>query len=237
MIGRNRPKQVNRAGYDRPVDQADEHQDGKQDVADSSGIRDWVLVVLLSLTTILAAWSAFQSSKWSGMMSISFSQASAARIEASRFDGDADRVASIQVGLFTQWVRAFGAGDEREAQYLVSVFPEPLATAFSAWEAADPQANPDVPRTPFAMPEYVIPQEGQAAEADARADAKFADALTYNQRSDNYTVLTVLFASVLFFGSLAGRARGRSIQNAFMALAVVLFLAAVGFLLSYPVLV
>ena len=170
-------------------------------------------------------------------MSISFSQASSARIEASRLDGDANRVATIQVGLFSQWVRAFGAGDEREAKYLVSVFPEPLATAFTAWEAADPQANPDVPRTPFAMPEYAIPQEAQAAEADARADAKFADALAFNQRSDNYTVLTVLFAAVLFFGSLSGRARRRSVQNAFLILAVVLLLAAAGFLLSFPVLV
>lgn len=210
-------------------------QGGEQ--ADTSGVRDWVVVVLLSLTTILAAWSAFQSSKWSGMMSISFSQASSARIEASRLDGDANRVATIQVGLFSQWVRAFGAGDEREAKYLVSVFPEPLATAFTAWEAADPQANPDVPRTPFAMPEYAIPQEAEAADADARADAKFTDALAFNQRSDNYTVLTVLFAAVLFFGSLASRARRRSVQNAFMILAVVLFLAAAGFLLSFPVLV
>lgn len=220
------------------MDQGGEQRDaGTPEVVDKLGVVDWVVVVLLSVTTILAAWSAFQSSKWSGMMSISFSQASTARIEASRLDGDANRVATIQVGLFSQWVRAFGAGDEREADYLVSVFPEPLATAFTAWEAADPQAHPDVPRTPFAMPEYAIPQEAQAEAADARADAKFAQALTFNQRSDNYTVLTVLFAAVLFFGSLAGRARRRSVQNAFLGMAGLLLLTAVGFLVSFPVLV
>jgi hypothetical protein len=201
------------------------------------GFRDWVVVIILSLTTILAAWSAFQSSKWSGMMSISFSQASSARIEASRLDGDANRVATIQVGLFTQWVRAFAAGDEREATYLVGVFPEPLGAAFAAWEAADPKANPEVPRTPFGMPEYAIPSEAEAKAADARADAKFADALAFNQRSDNYTVLTVLFAAVLFFGSLTGRARRRSIQNVFLGMAITLLLVAGAFLISFPKLI
>lgn len=201
---------------------------------DQAGWRDWVIVIVLSLTTILAAWSAFQSSKWSGMMSISFSQASSARVEASRLDGDANRVATIQVGLFTQWLGAVSQEDATRAEYLASVFPEPLATAFTAWVAADPQANPDVPRTPFAMPEFAIPDEAAAAAADARADARFVDALAFNQRSDNYTILTVLFAAVLFFGSLSGRARSRSVQNVFLTLAVVLMVVASGFLISFP---
>ena len=204
---------------------------------DQPGLRDWVVVIILSLTTILAAWSAFQSSKWGGMMSISFSQASSARIEASRLDGDSNRVASIQVGLFSQWVRAFAAGEEREADYLVSVFPEPLSAAFTAWEAADPKANADVPRTPFGMPEYAIPQEAEAKAADARADAKFTDALAFNQRSDNYTILTVLFAAVLFFGSLSGRARRRKIQNAFLGMSVTLLVIASGLLITFPKLI
>lgn len=202
-----------------------------------AGWRDWAIVVLLSLTTVLAAWSAFQSSKWSGMMSIAFSQASAARIEASRLDGDANRVASIQVSLFTQWVRAYSEADDREADYLERTFPEPLATAFQAWVAADPEANPEVPRTPFGMPEYAIPQDAEAIAADERADGLFADALTYNQRGDNYTLLAVLFAAVLFFASVANRARSRAISHAFLALALVLFVAASAFLASFPKLV
>lgn len=45
--------------------------------------QELVAVVLLSITTVLTAWSGFQSSKWSGAMSIAFSQASSARIQAS----------------------------------------------------------------------------------------------------------------------------------------------------------
>jgi len=44
--------------------------------------------LLLSVTVILTAWSVFESSKWGGAMSIAFSQASSARIQANRAAGE-----------------------------------------------------------------------------------------------------------------------------------------------------
>ena len=202
-----------------------------------AGWRDWVIVIVLSLTTILAAWSAFQASNWNGKMSISFSQASAARVESSKLDGDANRVAIIQVGLFTQWLAAESVGDSQRSAYLASVFPEPLASAFRAWRAADPQVNPEAPRTPFEMPEYAIPEDAEATAAEARADETFDEALEFNQHSDNYTLLTVLFAAVLFFASLSGRARSRSVQHVFLGLALILLFIASGLLITFPKLV
>lgn len=66
--------------------------------------RELVAVVLLSTTALLTAWSGFQSHKWGGVMAISFSEASTARIEASRADGVANRMQAVQVALFAQWV-------------------------------------------------------------------------------------------------------------------------------------
>lgn len=94
--------------------------------AESRGGPDWrelVAVILLSITTILTAWSGFQASKWGGAMSISFSQASSARIEASRLDGEANRVGTIQVSLFTQWLQAGFTDDTRLQDYLAERFP------------------------------------------------------------------------------------------------------------------
>lgn len=201
------------------------------------GWRDWVAVVLMSLTTILAAWSAFQSSKWSGVMSISFSQASSARIEAARYQGDANRATSIQVGLFTQWVNAYASESDREADYLASVFPEPLKTAFDAWVALEPDKDPQAPRTPFSMPEYQLQASADASAADDRADQKFAEALDSNQRSDNYTLMAVLFAAVLFFTALSGRASSARIAAFYIGLALVLFAVSASFLLVFPKLI
>lgn len=202
--------------------------------------RDWrelVTVVLLSVTAVLTAWAGFQASKWGGAMSISFSQASTARIEASRHDAAADRRQTIQVQLFSQWLQAYQAGDEQLTTFLSERFPEPLHTAFPVWLASQPLKNPSAAATPFDLPEYVIPEFAAAKAADARADAKFHDALVYNQRGDNYTVLTIGFAAVLFFAAMSGRLEGRWAQSTLLALGIVGFGVCAGILLSFPKLI
>jgi hypothetical protein len=196
--------------------------------------RELVAVILLSVTAILTAWSGFQSSKWGGAMSISFSQASTARLEAARLEGVANRKQTIQVSLFTQWLQAYQADDETLTDFLEDRFPEPLATTFPLWLDTRPLVNEDAPATPFELPDYAIPELAAAAAADDRADAKFAEALRNNQRGDNYTVLTVAFATVLFFGALSGRMRSARAQWAFLALGGVGFLVASSLLVFFP---
>ena len=80
--------------------------------------RELAVVLLLSVTAIVTAWTGFQASKWSGAMSISFSQASTARIEAARLEGVANRKQTIQVSLFTQWLQAYQDDDQQLADFL-----------------------------------------------------------------------------------------------------------------------
>ena len=87
------------------------------------------------------------------------------------------------------------------------------------------------------MPEFVIPELTAAHLADDRADAKFTEALRNNQRGDNYTILTVAFAAVLFFGALSTRMRSDRAQWAFLALGYAGFLAAASFLIFFPKLI
>src|SRR4051794_10370295 len=171
----------------------------------------------------MTAWTGFQSSKWSGAMSISFAQASTARIDAARLEGVANRKQTIQVSLFTQWLQAYQDHDAELTDFLEKRFPEPLASAFPVWLAEHPLQNPNAASTPFELAEYAIPELKQAAEADALADARYQEALRNNQRGDNYTILTVAFASVLFFSALATRLRHPRTQW------VLLTIAAVGF--------
>ena len=199
--------------------------------------RELVAVVLLSVTTILTAWSGFQSSKWGGEMSISFSQASSARIAAARADGDANRRITVQVGLFTQWLQAAADDDAELMRFLVARFPEPLATTFPLWLDTDPLTDPDSPSSPFVMPEYQVPEALAAEEFDATADAKFAAALEANAQGDRYTLLTVAFASVLFFSAISGRMRSRRSQWALLGVGLVVFVAASSFLISFPKLI
>lgn len=199
--------------------------------------RELAAVLLLAVTAVVTAWTGFQASKWGGAMSISFSEASSARIEAARLEGVANRKQTIQVSLFTQWLQAYQAKDDQLTNFLSTRFPEPLASTFPVWLDTRPLKNPDAPSTPFEMPGYVIPELTASHQADDRADAKFAEALRNNQRGDNYTVLTVAFATVLFFGALSGRMRSIRAQWAFLALGCVGFLAAASLLVFYPKLI
>ncbi len=238
---------LTRAGYAGPVYFPSVTDKGAPDAAKADGDesvlrmpgtasawRELIAVILLSVTAIATAWSGFQASKWGGEMSISFSKASTARIEASRADGNANRQLTIQVQLYTQWIGAVAAGDEQQATYLVERFPEPLATAFAAWIATDPQNNPDAADSPFAMPEYVQPDAVAAAEADARADSLFQQALDNNQRGDNYTLLAVLFATVLFFAAISGRVKRELSAWLLLSFGLVLFVGSAAILLTYP---
>jgi cytochrome bd-type quinol oxidase subunit 2 len=74
-------------------------------------------------------------------------------------------------------------------------------------------------------------------EADERADALFADALANNQRGDSYTLLTVLFAAVLFFTAMSARMDRAPSQWFLLSLAGVLGVIGVGFLLTFPKLI
>jgi len=199
--------------------------------------REWTALVLLSVTAILTAWCGFQASKWGGAMSISFAQASTARIEASRHEAVANRKMSVHVGLFTQWLQAYRAGDIALADFLSERFPDPLAPAFTAWVATQPLENPDAPSTPFDMPEYVVLESALAEEADKLADSRYQEALANNQRGDNYTVLTVLYATVLFFAAISGRMRSSRAQWVMLGIALVGFAVATAFLASFPKLV
>jgi hypothetical protein len=199
--------------------------------------RELTAVILLSVTTILTAWSGFQSSKWGGVMSISFSQASAARIEAVGLDGDANRKISVQVSLFTQWLQANASRNTEVADYLAARFPEPLMSAFTAWQKTDPATNPGAPSSPFVMSEYVVPEQTAAEAANRRADELFSQALEANQRGDNYTILTVAFASVLFFAAISGRMKSLRYQWVLLGVGLALFVFAGALLLSFPKLV
>ena len=202
---------------------------------DSSG--DWrelVAVILMSVTTVLTAWTAFQASKWSGDMSISFNQASAARVDAGRYEGEANRQSTIQVSLYISWVQAQSSGDPKLADYMRANFPEPLASAMNAWLELEPLTNLSAPKTPFDMPEYVQLSGEKAVEAVSLAQIKTEKALESNKHSDNYTVLTILFATVLFFGAVSGRVRRTLSGWILIGTAAVIFIGASSILITFP---
>lgn len=197
---------------------------------DHKKLFDVLSVFMLSITAVLTAWCGFEASKWGGEMSIAFSQASSARIEATAEEDRANAARQYDLAIYIEWVRA-GVDERPElVQFIEERFSPEFRVAFDAW-TADQRAE----RGPFAMAEYVPPGTEEAAELTARADEKFAQALVNNQRGDNYALLTVLFALVLFLTAVSQRELTVWVRRVLLGLAIVVAVVGVVIMFTFPI--
>lgn len=198
----------------------------------------WIEVisaVLLSITVILTAWSAFQSSKWGGAMSTSFSQASAARIEAGQATNEAGQDRQVDLSIYNLWLQAKALGTPTEVAYVQARFTDRLKVAFDDWITRGGVSDPQhAPPSPFALESYVTPGTAAAAALSTKADTAYQTALRNNQRGDNYTILSVLFAVVLFFAAMSARFTNRRVQAIQLSFAGVGLIVGIVFLAIMP---
>jgi hypothetical protein len=193
-------------------------------------LRETVVLIVLSITAVLTAWCGFESSQWGGEMSIAFSEASGARIEAARQAGVANSARQADLTIWGVHVQARAQGDTALARYVEQRFTDHFRVAYRAWIA---QGEPT--DGPFKMKEYIPPGTTEAAAADQHADSRFADALVFNQRGDNYTLLTVLFALVLFFAAASTRLGSERAQRIMLGVAIVFLVSGTVILATFPI--
>ena len=62
----------------------------------------------------------------------------------------------------------------------------------------------------------------------------WADARRANQTADNFVLVAVIMATVLFFAGIVGHFRDRRLRQAMLGLAIVLLVGGVAFMLSMP---
>jgi hypothetical protein len=192
-------------------------------------------VLLIALTAVLTAWTAFESSKWGGVMSIEFSTANATRTESIRESNLANRQTVVDVSVFTSYVDAVASDDTELADFYAQRFPDRLAIAVEAWEATEPLEDPDAPATPFDMPEYVLEAADEADRLETEAAAASQRARDANQRSDNYTITTVFLATVILLAALSSKVDNPRLQMALLVVALVIF-ATIGVVVAqFPV--
>jgi hypothetical protein len=163
-------------------------------------------------------------------MSIAFSQASSARIQAAGAEGAARSAQSFDLTIYAAYVEALGDGNEELADYIRDRFTPEFRVAYDAW-VDDGQ----VENAPFAREEYVPEGTVEAQQLNDRADEKFAQALENNQRGDNYSLLTVLFALVLFLTAMSQRELAPWVGRTLLGLAMVVSVVGVVILTTFPI--
>jgi len=139
------------------------------------------------------------------------------------------------VTVFTAWLTATDEGQPHLAGLLAARFNGEFKVAFEAWEATSPLTNASAPATPFAMPQYQLANSRRASQLEERASTQFTQATDANQRADNYILMTVLFALVLFFGAVSTRFDSLAIATILLGVGAAVFVGAAVITASFPV--
>jgi hypothetical protein len=215
------------------------HEHTAEDATDKGEAkgRDRVLTiveaVLLAVVAVLAAYSGFAAAKWSTHSSLVLAKASAARTEANRADFEGFSLRNFDSSTFEAWFSAYVAGNKQAEVVAERRFRPNFLVAFNAWLKTDPFTNPNAPRGPTYMPQYVQPELTQANALNTRADSYYAAGEEAGTNADNYVRTTVFLATVLFLVGISGHFKVRAarigliaVGGAILAFACVLLILA-----------
>ncbi len=200
---------------------------------------NWLVVVgavLLALATVATSWCAYQSARWSGVQTIYFAESNAARTEAASSASIGAQVAAYDASITADLVVLYFQQDWEALEFLVvRMVREEYLPAVKAWVDANPLENPDAPRNPLEMPEYDNRLLETAETLMETSQLKTDLAKEANQQSDNYVLLTVLFASVLFFAGISSKFSAKWLQYAFLGFGGLVFFSALAVMISQPI--
>ena len=199
----------------------------------------WVEIasaVLLSLAMIASAWCAYQAARWSGVQTTRYNEASAARADATENHVWSAWSSQSDIIAFNDYQIERLAGNQEAMEYFKeNVFSDQLYDIFDEWLATDPYNDPNAPYTPFDMDDYQYPWYDQAVADEAEAQEKVNKAKAANQQSDNYVLLTVLFATVLFFAGISTKFESIYVKIVILSGGAVVFVVALSVLAFQPI--
>jgi hypothetical protein len=191
--------------------------------------------IVLALATTASAWCAYQSKLWGGAQA---ARANAA-VRAGR-EGAVNALAAMQLrafdaSMFIAFMQARLETNIAMEAFLAQRFRPEMKPAVTAWLQLDPLSNPAAPSSPFRMAEYAQKETAEVARQEELAAKAMAASRQARGFSDDYVLLTVVFASVLFFGGIARAFDTRPLRTVLAALAVLLFLGTLAALATMPV--
>ncbi len=201
----------------------------EHEVEGGERVLEFAAVLLLSLTTLLTAWSGYQAALWSGEQSKLYATASATRIRAQQQSTQAGQLRIDDLLYFNGWLDAKETGNARLATVYRHRFRREFLPAFTAWRAQK------VIPGPLYMPQYKLAADARAKVLDHKADGVFAEGTQAKSNDDRYILSTVFFAAVLFFAGISLRLEWRPLRIVVLGLAAAMLIGGGIFIASLPV--
>jgi hypothetical protein len=188
----------------------------------TSGRMQAVTALILSLATLMSTWCGYQAAQWSSLQSGLQSRADTAERQAA-----GDTLAGLQIRtqdglILLEYWRLLRAGDQSSAATLESKMKPVLRSAVSASIRDGILSNPSVVG-PLHRPEYRLDVEVEAAARREDAGKLSAQAAAAGQVSNEYVLLTLMMASVLFVGGVSTTFSRKRVRRVLSVIALVAF--------------
>lgn len=198
------------------------------------GRLELALAIILSLATLASTWCGYQARLWGGVQSTNQAAADTAERQAAE-----DTIAGLQLRTFdgTALLAYWAALRQKDMESRDAIFARlrpQLRQAIEASLAAGALHNPEV-AGPLQRPEYNLTEEQDAKRLREEAGQLHTAALNAGQACSKYVLLTLMFASVLFFGGITGTFTARRVRNGLGFVALVVFIVTMTFLIGLPV--
>ena len=193
----------------------------------------------MSLTALATAWSAYQSNIWNGIQVAALADSNEAETIAAKHLLQSNQHRMMDAYIVITISSALADGRKSTVDFLLSRLRDELRSPIAAWIAADPVHNASAVRSPLESAEYLQNVIGKYAEEQKRllavVEQRTGDARRAGRVGDNYVLLTVLFATVLFFGGIATTFRSPKVEAVLLAVATLILVGTLGALATFPV--
>jgi hypothetical protein len=190
--------------------------------------------IVLSLATTASAWCAYQSKLWGGVQAARANAAMRASRDVAVSSLRAMQMRAFDASMFIAYMEARFESNQPMEEFLFQRFRPEMKAAVEAWLKQDPLNNAAAPPSPLHLAEYALKETAEMARQEEAASAAMLGSRQARGYSDDYVLLTVIFASVLFFGGIARAFDSRRLRLALMALAFTLFVGSLIVLATMP---
>jgi hypothetical protein len=165
-------------------------------------------VLLLGMATLGSAWCAYQASQWNGKESSTSARSSDERVEGSRLFSLATQEITYDSIIVAQYAQAVASGNTNlQAFYRATLIRPEFIPVLDKWED-QLRAGQPADRL-LEDPAYIEARFVDYTAAQGRAEVAGEESRKAAQHADDYVLLTVLFASALFFAGITTSFRAR----------------------------
>ncbi len=213
------------------------HEQGHHGGGSHPQRQEWLEIleaVVLAAVAVLTAWSGYQAARWDAESAKAYARASATTVESQEQQTLAGQDHLYDVTTFDSWIESKLRGEHAIAAEFERRFRPEFAVAYAAWLKTDPLHDPKAPPGPSFMPEYRSLHRERANELAREARGYFERGVATRETGDDYVRITVILATVLLLTALGQRFKIHAARVGLLAVASVMLVAAMYFILSFP---